>query len=63
MKKAGASGEARIQLRVTNADRVRLNVLRAARDQTMQDLLRLALSEWLTRNGEKPLEEIENEPA
>lgn len=53
-----SSNEARIQLRVTNADRVRLNVLRAKREQTMQGLIREALNAWLVKEGEKPLQEI-----
>ena len=53
------SGEARIAVRITAADHVRLNILRAKRQKTMQALVRDALELWLASQGEPPLEELQ----
>lgn len=52
------SGDARIAIRLTAADHVRLNIARAKRQQTMQALVREAIDLWLAKQGEPPLEEL-----
>lgn len=51
-------GFARIAVKLSTRDHVRLNVIRAQERRSLQALVREALNVWLAQHGEPPLEDL-----
>lgn len=51
-------GFARIAVKVSARDHVRLNVIRAQERNSLQAIMREALNLWLKQHGEAPLEDL-----